>query len=172
MVEIKQVRLGESAIPPELLVARRRQQLAGQLTATYEQEQKTQLQRQATEQARATADQQKDLVTAQISVQVAKQNLEKRTIDGNAERQFLEALAAGQSAQAKVLGEDKVAMLTALDKVLATLREKPELVQLMSKLVPNTYVSGGGGLDGAAAILTQAFSNSHADTPTGKASSK
>ena len=65
-VDIKEIRLGESTIPPELLLARQREQLAGQLRAAYVQEQIAQEQRQKTEQARATADQQRDLVTARL----------------------------------------------------------------------------------------------------------
>ena len=45
-VDIKEIRLGESAIPPELLLARQREQLAGQLRAAYIQEQIAQEQRQ------------------------------------------------------------------------------------------------------------------------------
>jgi hypothetical protein len=70
-VDIKEIRLGESAIPPELLLARQREQLAGQLRAAYIQEQSAQEQRQKTEQARATADQQRDIVTAQTAVKTA-----------------------------------------------------------------------------------------------------
>jgi hypothetical protein len=47
-------------------------------------------------------------------------------------------------------------MLQGLEKVLAALERRPELVGLISKLVPNTVVNGGGdggGLAGAAAIF-------------------
>jgi hypothetical protein len=103
-VDIKEIRLGESAIPPELLLARQREQLAGQLRAAYMQEQTAHEQRQKTEQARATADQQRDLVTAQISVQTARLAQDRRQSEGHAERLFLEEQAAGQTAQAEVLG--------------------------------------------------------------------
>jgi hypothetical protein len=77
-VAIKEVRFGDPAIPPELLVARQRQQLADQLEATYKREQVAQESRVAVEKGRATADQQVELVRAQIAVQVAE--LEKQQL--------------------------------------------------------------------------------------------
>lgn len=156
---VREIRIGEPAIPPELLVSRLRQQLADQLSAAYERETEAQSKRIKTEQARATADQQDELVKAEIAVKVANQREQERAALGRAERIYLEELAAGQKAQAGVLGEEKVAMLQALDKVLAGLKDKPELVTLISKLVPNTVVMGdSGGLSGPAAIISEALS--------------
>lgn len=156
-VDIQEIRLGEPAVPPELLVSRLREQLATQLLKAYARETEAQAKRIETEQARATANEQPRLVEAQIAVQVAKQREAERAALGRAERQFLEELARGQSAQADVLGKDRVALLQALEKTLASLEKKPELVGLISRLVPSTYVAGGeggGGLAGAAAILS------------------
>jgi hypothetical protein len=60
-----------------------------------------------------------------------------------------------------------VALLQALEKTLATLERKPELVGLISRLVPNTVVTSGGGsgLEGAAAILGNAMRQSSAPEP-------
>ena len=149
-VDIKEIRLGESAIPPELLLARQREQLAGQLRAAYVQEQAAQEQRQKTEQARATADQQRDLVTAQISVQTARLAQDRRQAEGHAERLFLEEQAAGQTAQAQVLGKDSVLELQALKQVLDLLGAHPELIANLR--LPQVYVAGGG-LEGPAAVL-------------------
>ncbi len=149
-VDIKEIRLGESAIPPELLLARQREQLAGQLRAAYVQEQIAQEQRQKTEQARATADQQRDLVTAQISVQTARLAQDRRQAEGHAERLFLEEQAAGQTAQAEVLGKDNVLRLQELRLTLELLAAHPEIVANLK--LPQVYV-GGGGLEGPAAVL-------------------
>jgi hypothetical protein len=157
-VDIQQIRLGEPAIPPELLISRQREQLAQQLAIAYQRETESQAKRIETEQARATANEQPRLVESQIAVQVAQQREAERAALGRAERQYLEELARGQLAQANVLGQDRVALLQALEKTLATLERKPELVGLISKLVPNTIVSSGGsGLEGAAAILGNAM---------------
>ena len=158
-VEIKEIRLGEPAIPPEILVARIRQQLADQLGEAYKRETEAQKQRIETEQARATADEQPRLVQSQIAVQVANQREAERAALGRAERQYLEEIAKGQSAQALVLGQDRVAILQGLEKVLASLEREPQLVALVGKLVPSTVVNGSG-LEGAAAILGNAFGNS------------
>lgn len=154
-VDIQQIRLGEPAVPPELLISRQREQLAELLARAYERETASQVKRIETEQARATANEQPRLVEAQIAVQVANQREAERAALGRAERQYLEELARGQLAQANVLGQDRVALLQALEKMLASLERRPELVQIVSKLVPNTVVNGGGdsGLAGAAAIL-------------------
>lgn len=154
-VDIREIRLGEPAIPPELLVSRLRQQLADQLSQAYKRETEAQEQRIQTEQARSTADEQPRLVAAQIAVQVANQREQEREALGRAERKYLEEVAQGQFAQVNVLGQDRVALLQALEKMLLTLEKKPELVQLVSRLVPQTVVSDSGdSLAGAAAILS------------------
>lgn len=154
-VEIREIRIGEPAIPPELLLSRLRVQLADQLSLAYARETSAQQKRIETEQARSTANEQPRLVQSQIAVKVANQKELERAALGRAERQFLEELAKGQNAQANVLGKDRVTSLQALDKVLSTLQNKPELVSLISRLVPHTVVSSesGGGLAGAAAIF-------------------
>ena len=167
-VEIKEIRLGEPSIPPELLISRLRVQLADQLGKAYERETEAQDKRIKTEQARATADEQPRLVAAQIAVKVARQREEERAALGSAERKYLEALARGQSAQAEVLGKDRVAMLQALEKVLSTLENRPELVSLVSRLVPHTVVGGNAGLAGAAAILGSALRGDRSPAGAGK----
>jgi hypothetical protein len=155
-VEIKEIRLGEPAIPPEVLLARLRQQLADQLGEAYVRETEAQRKRIETEQARATANEQPRLVEAQIAVQVANQREAERAALGRAERQYLEEIARGQRAQADVLGQDRVALLQGLEKVLGSLEREPQLVALVGKLVPTTVVNGSG-LEGAAAILGNAL---------------
>ncbi len=56
-VTIKEVRFGDPSIPPELLVARQREQLADQLELTYDRERVAQGKRMAVEKSRAMADQ-------------------------------------------------------------------------------------------------------------------
>jgi len=154
-VDVTEIRLGESVIPPELLLARQREQLAQQLKRAYEQEQIAQEQRQAAEQARATADQQSELVTAQIKLQKAQLNEQTRAADGRAERAFLEQQAAGQTAQARVLGEASVLDLQKTKMLFDLLAQHPELVANLK--LPNTVVFGSGGLEGPAAVLGTAL---------------
>jgi hypothetical protein len=149
-VDVKEIRLGESVIPPELLLARQRQQLAEQLKAAFVQEQAAQVQRQQVEAARATADQQSDLVKAQISVQTANLGRQRREAEGAGERLYLEQVAAGQQAQTAVLGQDKVFMFNMADKIATVLAANPEI--LANQRWP--LFIGGNSLENAAAILT------------------
>jgi hypothetical protein len=138
---------------------RLREQLAQQLARAFTQERDAQEKRIETEKARAAANEQPRLVRADIDVQVSERKMASRRNEGAAERNFLEELAEGQKAQVSVLGQDRVLMLEAMKQVLATLREKPELVALVERLVPNTVVTGDGGmgLAGAAAIIGNAL---------------
>ncbi|HKY88041.1 MAG TPA: SPFH domain-containing protein [Pseudorhodoplanes sp.] len=154
-VVIKEIRFGDPAIPPELLVSRLRQQLASQLQETFRQERIAQSERIARERERATATQQPEFVRAEIGVKVAEENKKAALLRGEGQKLELQEVAAGQKAQAQVLGEDKVLIITLAKEVLKTLETKPELVGLIGKLVPNTVVTGSGGFDlsAAAAVL-------------------
>jgi hypothetical protein len=163
-VDVKEIRLGESAIPPELLLARQREQLAEQLKRAFIQEQAAQEQRQKTEQARATAEQQNTLVTAQINLQKSQLFVNQRDNDGAAEQKYLERVAAGQKSQTEVLGQERVAMLKALEMIL----EKPLVLQALANVkLPGTMVVGSGSgfnLDSVAAILKGSF-DANKETP-------
>jgi regulator of protease activity HflC (stomatin/prohibitin superfamily) len=176
-IVIKEVKFGDPALPPELLISRLRQQLADQLQVTYQQEQKAQTQRIETEKARATAEQQHQLVEALIGVQVAEQNKNAAKLRGEGQKLELEEVAQGQRAQADVLGQDRVLTITLTQLLLKTIQEKPEVVSLIGKLVPQTVVSTGGqsaGLDSAAAIIGALLNSGGGATPalTGQSSKK
>ena len=148
---MKEIRLGDSAIPPELLFARQREQLAGQLQKAFEQEKIAQEQRQKVAKARAEADQQTSIVTAQIGVQVAELSQKRRDAEGNAERSYLEQIAKGQKALTLVLGEDRVFMSNLMDKLMLLLEKHPEIVA--SQRWPQYLFLGGNGLENAAGML-------------------
>lgn len=157
-INLLEVTMGEPAVPPELLIAPQRDQIASQLEVTFVQEERAQQARIATEQQRATANQQAELVAAQIYAQTQQQR-------GNADREYLEALTAGQRAQASVLGEDRVQELRELElrldfqlAVAQMLVDNPEIVGNID--LPNTVLFGGGGLENSAAILQEALMGS------------
>jgi SPFH domain / Band 7 family len=165
---IKEVKFGDVALPPELLVSRLRQQLADQLQVTYQQEQKAQTQRIQTEKARATAEQQQQLVEALIGVQVAEQNRNAAKLRGEGQKLELEETAQGQKAQADVLGQDRVLTINLVQQFLKALEQKPEIVALIGRLVPQTVVSTGSqgaGLDSAAAIFGALLHHGDSATP-------
>ena len=91
-----------------------------------------------------------------IGVQVAEQNKNAAKLRGEGQKLELEEVAQGQRAQADVLGQDRVLTITLVQQLLKTIQDKPEVVSLIGKLVPQAVVSTGGqsaGLDSAAAII-------------------
>ena len=163
-VNIKEVRFGDPAIPPELLVARLRQQLATQLSASYAQEKIAQDARILTENSKSTADQQEKLVGAEIAEQAANHNKTASRLEGEGQELKMEAIARGQSAQANVLGQERVLELQKFEMVVNVVsdlaKNHPQVIQAImqnaAKFVPQTVVNSGGnstGLEGAAAIF-------------------
>jgi hypothetical protein len=156
-VTIREVRLGEPAIPPELLVAVRREQLATQLAKAYVQEQAAQTKRIDSEKAKATADQQPELVKAEIAVQTSQQQALALKNAGQGEKDKLELIALGQKAQTEVLGVASTVQLQQynilMDKLFGFANANPKVLELAltnaGKFVPNTYVAGSDGMLGA-----------------------
>ncbi|MDH3343103.1 MAG: SPFH domain-containing protein [Gammaproteobacteria bacterium] len=148
-VTIQEVRMGEPAIPPELLVATLRQQLATQLRSTYQEEKAAQKERISVERERATADQQKILVAAEIAKKAADFKKDQLRLEGEGEKLKLTEIARGQKAQADVLGKDRALQLQALTLALEAAIQNPSIVKVPTVLVS----SEGSSLEGAAAIL-------------------
>jgi len=148
-VTIQEVRLGEPAIPPELLVATLREQLATQLRQTYKEEQAAQKERITVERDRATADQQQILVKAEIEKQAAQHQKTRLKLEGEGEKLKLIEIAKGQKAQVVVLGQDRTLQLQMLKETLAVAKEQPGIIKIPSVQVMGTT----GGFEGAAAIL-------------------
>ncbi len=151
-VSVREVRFGDPALPPELLLARKREQLAQQMTTTFQKEQEAQEERIKTEKARATADQQPELVRAEIQVEVARQDREAAKLRGEGEKLRLQEIATGQQAQVAVLGREMTYQLAMVKDVLAFIATHPDAVK-----VPNVLVEGGessgASLPAAAAIF-------------------
>lgn len=159
-VTIREVRLGEPAIPPELLVAVRREQLATQLARAFIQERAAQEKRVDSEKAKATADQQFKLVESEINVQRSVQNAQAARNEGQGERDKLSLISEGQQKQVSVLGPDSTVKLRQFELTLETLSKfvnaHPQVLTAAltnaQKFVPNVQVGGGGG-DGISSML-------------------
>jgi hypothetical protein len=140
-----------------LLVAVRREQLATQLTKAYVQEQAAQTKRIDSEKAKATADQQPELVKAEIAVQTSRQKALALKNEGQGEKDKLELIALGQKAQTEVLGASATVQLQQynilMDKLFGFANANPKVFELAltnaGKFVPNTYVGGSDGMFGA-----------------------
>ena len=162
-ITIREVRLGEPAIPPELLVAVRREQLATQLAKAFIQERAAQEKRIDSEKAKETANQQGTLVRAEIGVQASVQNALAARNEGQGERDKLTAIAAGQKAQVEVLGPEATRQLRQFELTLETLSKfanaHPEVLSAALsnayKFVPQTSINLGSG-GGSGSLLDAA----------------
>jgi len=156
-ITIREVRLGEPAIPPELLVAVRREQLATQLAKAFIQERAAQEKRIDSEKAKETANQQGTLVRAEIGVQASVQNALAARNEGQGERDKLTAIAAGQKTQVEVLGPEATRQLRQFELSLDTLAKfanaHPDVIAAAltnaSKFVPQTSINLSGGGSGS-----------------------
>lgn len=147
-VTLLELRLGEAAIPPELMVAKLRHQLATQLKTTYAQEKLAQTARIDVEKEKAKANQQHVLVKAEIDTAAAEERKKQLKLQGEGEKLKLMEIAIGQKAQTSVLGEDRVLKLSMLKEILNVAKVQPDVIK-----VPYVNVEGAGGIEGAAAIL-------------------
>lgn len=142
-VTVQEVRLDDIVIPPELLLPERRKQLASSLKDTYIEEQKAAEQRTSSEKAKAIANNQGVLVTADINAQAAARR-------GEGMRDEMIAIAAGQKAQREVVGAEFAVQLQMLDKFLNVAERVPEIVKVPLINVQSGNQSSGEGM---AAIL-------------------
>lgn len=166
-IVIMEVRLSESVLPAEYMGSRKREQLAQQLTRAMMQEESAQMQRQKTENARATAEQQQDLVKGQIAALVAEQQKQAAITKAEGEKAIMLAQAEGQKAQMDVLGADATMKMQMFNTAVRELREviqtNPQMItaglQNANKFVPNTVIntSGVGGADNAQASMFMAL---------------
>ncbi len=158
-VSIKEIRFGDPIIPPELLVARQREQLAEQLAKAYMQERAAQEERVKSEKAKSTADKQSSLVESEIEIMRSKNLATAKENDGRGEKAKLSLIAEGQKLQAGVLGNDKVVELRKFEllvgRILTLLENHPEILTAAlsnpQKFVPERVITmngnNGGGLD-------------------------
>ncbi|OWK27435.1 MAG: hypothetical protein US76_04385 [Parcubacteria group bacterium GW2011_GWA2_38_13b] len=163
-VDIKEIRFGDPAIPPELLLAWQREQLAQQLKKAYTQEKIAQDERITAEKAKATADQQSKLVESEIEVKRSEQIAIAKENEGLGEKNKLTLITQAQKEQSEILGQDRVVELRKYELLLTTLvnyfDKHPEvLTEALSnahKFVPErifTISSENNGLTSAAGIL-------------------
>ena len=171
-VDVREVRFGEPAIPPEFLVTRLREQLAQQMAKAYKEEELAQQERVMKEKASATADEQKNLVKAEIEVQRSQKLAEARKNEGQGEKDKLALIAEGQKLQAEVLGEDKVVELRKyefmVDRLLKIVETDPSVLTVAianaHKFVPERVFmvsgagngNGKGGHDSGVALMSAA----------------
>ncbi|MFQ5431012.1 MAG: SPFH domain-containing protein [Nitrospinota bacterium] len=152
-LNVSGVKFGDPVIPPELLVARKREQLAEEMRRTFIQEEAAQKKRIDVEKATAEADQQQALMKAEIEKKAAQHRMAAKRLDGEGEKLKLQEIAKGQKDQVAVLGKEKTMQLAVIDKLLAAAVKNPNIVKVPRISVQGGGNTGGGSLEGAFAIL-------------------
>jgi regulator of protease activity HflC (stomatin/prohibitin superfamily) len=161
-VECVRVLISQIILPQELMTIHTRRVIAAQQQAMFIEQQKAEQERIGTENTRAQADQQINLVTAQIAVQIAEQNRQKTIIEaeGNARAIELEGEAEGKkilavgSATAEAY-EKQVAAVG--QQNLAGIEVTKAIATAGLKITPDIAVSGadGGGNNVFSAFIAQ-----------------
>ena len=152
-VECVSVLISQIVLPQELMSIQTRRVIASQQQEMFVEQQKAEHERIATENTRAQADQQVDLVSAQIGVQVAEQNRQKtvieaeglaRAIELNGDAEGKKILAVG-SATAEAYEKQVAAMgqgnLTGIEVTKA-------IAAAGLKITPDITVAGASGEGG------------------------
>ncbi|MBI4697349.1 MAG: hypothetical protein HY758_00105 [Nitrospirae bacterium] len=175
-VECVSVLICQIMLPQELMDTQTKEIIAQQQTTQFQEEQKAQVTRIEMEKTKATADQQPELVRAEIAVKVADQK-KRETV----------TLAEGNAESAKLKGEGDARAIESVGTATAEAYEKQktaigpqaimaiELAKHISagkiKIMPDILTIGSGGAsEGLAAVLTRAIALSGMKIdPDGKA---
>jgi regulator of protease activity HflC (stomatin/prohibitin superfamily) len=162
-VECVSVLICQIKLPQELMDTQTKKIIAQQQTEQYKEQQKAEVTRIEMEKTKATADQQPELVRAEIAVKVADQK-KRETV----------TLAEGNAESAKLKGEGDAKAIESIGTATAEAYEKQktaigpqaimaiELAKHVSagkiKIMPDILTIGSGGApEGLAAVLTQAI---------------
>ena len=142
-VSIKEVRFGHIDVEPATMTPGKIKQLSSDLESAYIQQQQTFNELIKTNEIKATADQQPELVKAKIENDRADYQAKAREKAGIGEEKVLKAFARGQEAQKAVLGSDKTYQLQVIKTMAELCKVKPEVCSN----VPVIYSAGSGGTD-------------------------
>ncbi len=162
-VECVSVLICQIKLPQELMDTQTKKIIAQQQTEQYKEQQKAEVTRIEMEKTKATADQQPELVRAEIAVKVADQK-KRETV----------TLAEGNAESAKLKGEGDARAIESIGTATAEAYEKQktaigpqaimaiELAKHISagkiKIMPDILTIGSGGAsEGLATVLTQAI---------------
>jgi uncharacterized membrane protein YqiK len=158
-VECVSVLISQIILPQELMEIHTRRVIAAQQQEMFVEQQKAEEKRVDTENTRAKADKQAELVAAQIGVQVADQ-VRQQTIlnaEGRARAIELEGSAEGQKILAigNATAEAYNKQVDAVGQMnLAGIEVTKSIAGAGLKITPDIMVGGGGGVDGNANIFS------------------
>ncbi|MCE1188140.1 MAG: hypothetical protein LWX56_03285 [Ignavibacteria bacterium] len=181
-VECVSVLICQISLPQELMDTQTKKIIAQQQQAMYQDMQKAEQTRIATEKTRAEADQQKNLVEAEIGVQIAEQNRVKAIKYAEGEAESIRLRAEGEAKGIKAKGEAEGSKILAIGEATATsyeLQNKAigmegvtaiEIAKQIAtgnvKVTPDFLVQGGDNLGGLlSGYLTKLMAFNSGKTP-------
>jgi regulator of protease activity HflC (stomatin/prohibitin superfamily) len=118
-VECVSVLICQINLPQDLMDTQTRKVIAQQQQAMYQDQQKAEQTRIATEKTRSEADQQKNLVEAEIGVKIAEQNKEKAIRFAEGEAESIRLRAEGEAKGIRARGEAEGAKILAIGESTA-----------------------------------------------------
>lgn len=170
-VECVSVLICQIILPQDLMDTQTKKVIAQQQLAMYEEQQKTEQTRIATEKTRAQADQQKNLVEAEIGVQIAEQNKQKAIKFAEGDAESVRLRADGEAKGIRLKGEAEGSKILAIGEATAKSYElqnkavgqqgvtaieiSKQIAGGNIKVTPDFLVQGGG--DGNLTGLLAAF---------------
>jgi uncharacterized membrane protein YqiK len=171
-VECVRVLISQIILPKELMDIQTKRVIAAQQQAMYLEQQKSEQERIGTENTRAQADKQVELVAAQIGVQIAEQTRQKTVIEAEGRARAVELEGNAEGMRIRAVGE---ATAEAYDKQQEAVGQQNlfgiEVAKAIAaaglKITPDIMVSGGadggGGIFGA--FLAQMLAGQRSVTP-------
>ncbi len=173
-VECVSVLICQIILPQDLMDTQTKKVIAQQQLAMYEEQQKTEQTRIATEKTRAQADQQKNLVEAEIGVQIAEQNKLKAIKFAEGDAESVRLRADGEAKGIRLKGDAEGAKILAIGESTAKAYELQnkavgqqgvtaiEIAKQIAggniKVTPDFLVQGGGG-DNVTGLLAAFLTN-------------
>lgn len=171
-VECVSVLICQIKLPQELMDTQTMKIIAQQQLAMYQEQQKAEQTRIATEKTRAEAEQQKNLVEAEIGVKIAEQNKQKSIRFAEGEAEAIRLRAEGEAKGIKAKGEAEGAKILAIGEATAKAYELQnkavgqqgvtaiEIAKQVAsgniKVTPDFLVQGGESIGGLlSAFLTK-----------------
>ncbi|MBK5294104.1 MAG: hypothetical protein JJE04_20805 [Acidobacteriia bacterium] len=157
-VEIVSVLISQIVLPQNLMEIQTKRVIATQQQEMYVEQQRAEEKRIATDNTRATADKQPDLVAAQVGVQIAEQTRQQTIIRAEGEARAIEML--GQASGKKVLAvgsataeafQKQVAAVGQLN--LTAIEVAKSIAAAGLKITPDILV-GAGAADGSSGIFS------------------
>ena len=167
-VECVSVLISQIILPQELMEIQTRRVIASQQQAMFVEQQKAEEKRIDTENTRAKADKQIDLVTAQIGVQVAEQTKQKTIIEAEGQARAVEVEGDAEGKKILAVGsataeayEKQVEAVGQLN--LSAIEVTKAVAEAGLKITPDIVVGGGGdGTNIFAAFIAQLLAGNNA----------